>query len=160
MENKTLKKYKYQFNKNFYAVAIFGSLVAVACLVLNVIRFINLSSKGISPSFYEYVSLVVSVVLSIAFVVFVITAICDSYYIIENDFVLLKWGVIQNKLKSEEFKEIKLITNQNKLELIFKDDSYFVIAVSKSWQEEFINEIKAKYPSVLFIQETEAPSEK
>ena len=160
MENKSLKKYKYKFNKSFYAIAIIGTVVAIACLVLNLIRFIKLNEKDIVPGFYEYVSLVLSVVLSIAFLIFVVSSFINSYYAIEDVGVILKWGVIKNTIKASDIKQIKLITDTDSLELVFEDESYFLIAINKSEQELFINELKQKYNSVVFIQETSSPNDK
>ncbi len=154
MENKSLTKYKYQFNKSFFIIAGVGSVVAVLCIVFNVLRFVKLSSKETVPGFYESVSLILSLILSIAFIVFVVSALINSYYVIDEKAVILRWGVIKNTIKASEVKEIKFITDKNKLELIFEDESYFVISVSPAWQESFINEIKQKYKNVVFIQET------
>lgn len=149
------KKYKYKFTKSFYIIGILGSVIALACIVINAIRFIGLSSKQIVPGFYEYVSLILSVLLSIAFIVFIITAIKSSYYQITDKQVILKWGIIKNKIDISDVKEIKFITNTQKLELTFEDDSYFVIAVSSEWKEDFVDELRKTFPKIPYIQETE-----
>ncbi len=152
-------KYKYQFTKIFYIIAVIGGLVALGCIVVNAVRFINLSSKGIAPGFYEYVSLILSVGLSIFFIVFMISAFANSYYQITDKAVVLRWGIIKNNIDISDVKEIKLITNKNKLELTFEDESYFVIVVSDKWKEKFVDELKSKFPSIPYIQETEKASE-
>lgn len=152
-------KYKYQFTKTFYIIAVIGGLVALGCIVVNAVRFISLLSKGIAPSFYEYVSLILSVFLSVFFIVFMISAFIKSYYKITDNAVILRWGIIKNTIDISDVKEIKLITNQNKLELIFEDESYFIIVVSDSWKEKFVDELKSKFPTIPYIQETEKASE-
>ena len=149
------KKYKYKFTKSFYIIGILGGVIALACIVINAIRFIGLSSKQIVPGFYEYVSLILSVLLSIAFIVFIITAIKSSYYQITDKQVILKWGIIKNKIDISDVKEIKFITNTQKLELTFEDDSYFVIAVSSEWKEDFVDELRKTFPKIHYIQETQ-----
>ena len=149
------KKYKYKFTKSFYIIGVLGSIIALACIAINAIRFIGLSSKEIVPGFYEYVSLILSLILSIAFIVFIVTAIKSSYYQITDKQVILKWGIIKNKSDISSVKEIKLITNTQKLELIFDDDSYFVIAVSTEWKEDFVDELRKNFPKIPYIQETE-----
>lgn len=149
------KKYKYKFTKSFYIIGVLGGVIALACIAINVVRFIGLSSKQIVPGFYEYVSLILSVILSIAFIVFIITAIKSSYYQITDKQVILKWGIIKNKVDIFDVKEIKFITNTQKLELIFEDDSYFIIAVSSEWKEDFVDELRKNFPKIPYIQETE-----
>lgn len=149
------KKYKYEFTKTFYIIAILGGLVSLASILINAVRFINLSSKNIALGFYEYASLILSTILALAFIVFIITAIINSYYLITEKQVVLKWGIIKNTVDLQEVKEIKFITNKGKLQLTFQDESYFIIAVSNKWQEDFISEIKQKHPTILYVQETE-----
>ena len=144
-------KYKYQFTKTFYLIAVIGGLVALGCIVINAVRFINLLSKSIAPTFYEYVSLILSVGLSVFFIVFMISAFINSYYTITDNAVILRWGIIKNTIDIHDVKEIKLITNQNKLELTFEDESYFIIAVSDNWKEKFVDELKSKFPKKAFV---------
>ena len=152
-------KYKYQFTKTFYLIAVIGGLVALGCIVINAVRFINLLSKSIAPTFYEYVSLILSVGLSVFFIVFMISAFINSYYTITDNAVILRWGIIKNTIDIHDVKEIKLITNQNKLELTFEDESYFIIVVSDNWKEKFVDELRSKFPKIPYIQETEKASE-
>ena len=149
------KNYKYKFSKIFYIVAIVGSILALGCIAVNVVRVVNLSSKGYALGFYEYVSLILAVVLSIAFLVFIVTALIKSYYQITDKAVILKWGIIKNKVDISDVKEIKLITNKNKLELTFEDESYFIIVVDDKWKESFIDELRSKFSNIPYVQETE-----
>ena len=89
------------------------------------------------------------------FIVFIITAIKSSYYQITDKQVILKWGIIKNKIDISDVKEIKFITNTQKLELTFEDDSYFVIAVSSEWKEDFVDELRKTFPKIPYIQETQ-----
>ena len=151
MEN----NYKYKFSKIFYIIAIVGSILAVGCIIVNVVRVINLLSNGYALGFYEYVSLILAIVLSVAFILFIITALIKSYYQITDKAVVLKWGIIKNTVDISDVKEIKFITNKNKLELTFEDESYFIIVVDDRWKEAFIDELKTKFPNIPYIQETE-----
>ncbi len=149
------KKYKYEFTKTFYIIAILGGLVSLASIVLNAIRLVNLTSKNIALGGYECASLILSTVLAVAFVIFITTAFISSYYEITDKQVVLKWGVIKNVVDLAEVKEIKLMTNSKKLQLTFNDESYFIIAVSNCCKEDFVDEITKKFPKILYVQETE-----
>ena len=149
------KNYKYQFSKVFYIVAIVGSLLALGCIAINVIRLIGFLSKNVAPGFYEWVSIIISVLLSIAFIVFIVAAIINSTYQITDKSVVLKWGVIKNVIDLSEVKQIKFTTNKNKLELVFEDESYFIIVVANDQKQAFIDEITKKFPNISYLQETE-----
>lgn len=149
-------KFKYNFSKLFYIVAGVGSVVAIACIVLNAIRYSSYIEKGIELGLYNHLSLIFTVVLSVAFLVVIISALISSNYVISSDKVLLKWGIVRNTVKLNEVKTLKLCTDTNKLEFIFEDDTYFIIVIKPIEYEKFIDEIKKVKPSVSYIQgETE-----
>ena len=102
----------------------------------------------------NYISIILAVALSLGFLVIAISAYFNSYYTIKDNKVILRWGIIKNVIDLSEVKEIKLLTNNGKLELVFNDDCYFVIATKPEWYESFIDEIKACCPSIIFTQET------
>lgn len=149
------KKYKYEFSKTFYIIAIIGTIVALGCIILNAVRFFNFVSKNIEPTFYEYLSLILSVVLSILFMVFIISAIINSYYTINKSQVIVTFGILKNKINASEIKEIKLLPKLNKLELTFLDDTYFIVSILPKLHEEFIDELKKNFPQIPFIQISE-----
>lgn len=155
MEKNVNKKFKYNFTKWFYVIAGVGGIIAVLCIVFNVINFIKLFSDNVQPSFYQYASLILAVVLSVAYMVLVISAIISSYYYITDKTLVLKWGLIKNVLPLNDAKEIRLITNTNKLELVFEDESWFNIEISNSLKESFVSELKSKHEKIVFVQETE-----
>ena len=90
----------------------------------------------------------------------VIAASISSYYEITSASVVLRWGFIKNVIEIKDVKEIKYLTVSKKLELIFTDETYFVIVISNDWTQDFIDELKEKFPKIPFIQETEEPKEK
>lgn len=155
MEKTSFKKFKYNFTKLFYTIAGVGGIIAVLCIVFNAINFVKLLKDSIEPSFYQYASLILAVVLSIAYMVLVISAIISSYYYITDKSVVLKWGLIKNVLPLNDAKGIRLITNTNKLELVFEDESWFNIEISNDLKESFVSELKSKHEKIVFVQETE-----
>lgn len=159
MNIQTGKKYRYRFPLLAVIIAAVGSVVAVGCIVVNLLRFISFYTENVDPGIYEYMSLIVSVALSIAFIVFASAALIKSYYTVTEKSVILKWGLIKNVIDIKEVKEIKFLTKTQKLELVFDDESYFVIAVGSPWKEEFVAEIKEKFPKIPFTQITEENKE-
>ena len=149
-------KFKYNFSKLFYAVAGVGSLVAIACIIINIIRYSSFLQKGIELGFYNYLSLGFTLVLSLAFIVIVITALISSNYVVLQDKVVLKWGIVRNTVKLYEVRKIKLCTDNYKLQFIFEDETYFNIVIKKSEYEKFVDEVKKVAPSISYVQgETE-----
>ncbi len=151
-----MNKFKYNFSKIFYIVAGVGSLVAIACIILNSLRYSSYIEKGIELGIYNHLSLIFTVVLSVAFLVIIASALISSNYTIGNEKVVLRWGIVRNTVKLNEVKTLKLCTDTNKLEFIFEDDTYFTIVIKSEEYERFIDEIKKVKPTVSYIQgETE-----
>ncbi len=150
-----MKKYKYKFPSSIVIVGIIGIVVAIGCMALGIYRFLNLLNENIKPSLYQYITFALTVLLPILYMVIAISACFNSYYFVTDDKVVLKWGVISNKFNLSDIKEVKLITNDSKLELIFKDDTYFLIATSSEWFESFVDEIKAKKPNIAYVVHTD-----
>ena len=155
MKANTNKKFKYNFTTLFYIISAVGAVIAILCIVFNVINFIKLLMDNVSPSIYQYGSLILAVVLSIAYIVLVSSALLSSYYYVTDKELVLKWGLINNVLSLSDAKEIKFTTNTNKLELVFEDESWFNIAISDNLKEEFVKDLKSKHEKIVFIQETE-----
>lgn len=153
------KKYKFTFSKKIIIIALIGIVLAIACITLNVSKIIKNIQDNVNIGLYNNLSIAIAIILSLFLIVIVISAFISSYYKITDRAVVLRWGVISNTIKIEEIKEIKLLTDSKKLELVFEDESFFVIVVNDEWKQEFIDEFKQKHPKILYIQETEPPKE-
>ncbi len=154
MKNKN-NGYKYKFSKWFYVIAIAGYLVSLGCIALNSTRFLTKVSKNIEMGFSEYMSLGFSIVLSVAFIILVTLALIKSEYTLTQDKLILKWGIIKNPVNLEEVKLIRLITTTQKLELVFEDDSFFVVVIDKKDYQKFVDELKSLRPKLEFNQTSE-----
>ncbi len=150
-----MKKYKFRFNNLTLILMVVGILVALACIVANVYRLTVKISGSYEFTLYEYISFPLIGLLSIGFIVIVVLAFFNSYYKIDEEKVILRFGIIKNVIDLKEVTEIRLLTSKSKLELIFKDESYFVIATNPDWFESFVDEIKEKRPKIAFVQISE-----
>ena len=86
-----MKKFKYKFTRLTFWLLIGGIVLAVACIALNIVRFANIINSNLALDFYNVSSLVIAVVLSIAFIVFATIALINSYYIIKEKSVVFKF---------------------------------------------------------------------
>lgn len=150
-----MKKYKYKFSKLITIVGIVGILLAIACMVVGVLRFINYNNNNIQLTMYQYITFALIAILPIVYIVVAVSAYFNSYYFVTDTEVVLKWGIIANRFNLNDIEEVKLITNQSKLELCFKDESYFLVATDPKWFDEFVDEIKAKKPNISYIVHTD-----
>lgn len=153
------KKYKFKFSKIITLLGVLGVILAIVCISLNVIKFVKNVKANVDAGIYDNASTIIAVLLSLLLIVILISAFISSYYKITDKAVILKWGFIKNTINIDEVKEIKFLTDSKKLQLVFEDESFFVIVVNDEWKQEFIDEFKQKFPKILYIQETEPPKQ-
>lgn len=150
-----MNKYKFKFGKLTIGLMLVGIVVAILCLVLNIIRFLNLINGNFELSLYNYLTLIITATLSIGFIVIVLCAYFNSYYKITDKNLILRFGIIKNEFNLTDIKEVRLLTQKSKLELLFKDESYFIVSTNANWFETFVDEIKEKCPKIEFVQFSE-----
>lgn len=149
-----MKKYKYKFTPLVIVLLIALLVIAVCCIGLNVYRLVDNILKNNEINFYSWISYAVIILLSIIAIVLVISIFAKSYYEITKKAVILRWGLIKNEIDLKTVKQIKLSAVNHKLELIFEDESFFVILTNELWFEEFVDEIKQKRPQIVFVQDS------
>lgn len=150
-----MKKYKYTFPPLALVIMLIGAVIAVLCLGWNIVRFSLYIKENVEITIYNYMSLIFAIVLSIGYIVVAVLAYFNSYYLVDKTNVILKWGVIKNVIDLNEVKEIKLLVENKKLELVFNDDSYFVIATQEKWFNSFVDDIKKAKPNIVYVQVSE-----
>ncbi len=149
-----MKKYKYKFTPLVIALLITLTLIALVCIGLNLYRLIDNILKNNQISLMNWISYAIIIILSITAIVLVISIFLKSYYQITEKSVLLRWGLIKNEIELKSVKEIKLSKTKGRLELVFEDESFFVILTNQLWFEEFVDQIKLKRPEIVFVQDS------
>ncbi len=155
-----MKKYKYKFSNLIIIVLIVGCVLALVSAGLNVYRFISNVKLNNELAIYDYMSLILVVALSIGFIICAIFALFNSYYVITDKAVILKWGVIRTTMLISDISQVKLTTFKNRLELVFKDESYFIIVTQSGNFNEFIDELCSKSSQITFVQVSEEEAKK
>lgn len=150
-----MNKFKYKFTRLTTGLLIGGIVLAIACIVLNIVRFANIVNSNLALDFYNVSSVIIAVVLSIAFIVFAIFAFITSRYTITDSGVTFNFGFIKTKINASEVKEIKLEGLKSRLEIVFLDDSYFIVTIDVKEYELFVDEFRAKFTKIPYVQISE-----
>ncbi len=149
-----MKKFKYTFSKLIIALFIVGMAIAVASIVSNVINMVNHYKGNYEFTGYDWFLLILIVALSVFFIVIAISCLISSNYVIKDKKIVLSWGFIKNVIDLNEIKEMKYYPQKNRLELIFTDDSFFVVSTLNSWAYEFIDLIKEQAPKITYSEDS------
>lgn len=149
-----MKKFKYKFTPLALTFIIAGMVAGGACVILNAIRFKKLLDSSISTS-SDYMSVVISMLIGAAAIVLLIAVLINSYYAVEkNDFVA-KWGFFANKIALKDITRIEHFRLSDKLVIYYSADNYFVINALKTDYEGVIDMLKAANPKIIYIENSE-----
>ena len=142
-----MNKYKYNYSKPVLAIIILGIPLALACIVMNVIRFIKSYADF---NAYNYASTFVVIAVSIAYLVVAIALLIDSSYYVTDKHFVLKWGILKNEIELKSITRIVYNTATNKLAIYYNDDNFFMLNAQNVNYGELADMIKEKNHRVVF----------
>lgn len=149
-----MKRFKYKFTPTALVFIIAGIIAGGACAALNAIRFKKLLEAAISTS-SDYMSVVLSMAIGLAAIVLLIAVLVNSYYSIEKDNFVAKWGFFANKIALKDITRIAHFKLSDKLVIYYSADNFFVINAKKTDYEGVINELKTANPKIIYIENSE-----
>ena len=149
-----MKTYKYTFSKLITALLIFGIVLAVSCIGLNLYALIVNLQGNYEITGYDWFKFILIFALGILFIVLGVACLISSYYKVENKTIILKWGLIKNEFDLREVNEVKYNKEKNRLELIFNDESYFYVSTKTSWVYDLVSDIKAANSKIIYIEDS------
>ena len=118
-----MKKYKHTYSNLIIALFILGIIIAVACIALNLYRFVLKIRGEYEITGYDWFMLILVILLSILFIVIAVSCFISSNYKVEGKTLILNWGIIKNKLDLLEV--TKYLDIKNDKSLIFSVKRYF-----------------------------------
>ena len=118
-----MKKYKFSYSLPVLLLIYAGIAIAIASIVLNVLRIINNSA----PSTYNYVSLIVVGLVCIGYMALAVSMLVNSYYAIDGRFFILRWGILKNQLDIKSMTRVLLDGEKHQLTIFYNEDNYFVV---------------------------------
>lgn len=153
-----MKKYSYKFTPLNIVFFCLGILAAVACIALNVRRLLEISAAETSGT-YDYISAILAIVIGAAGMIILIPAIGCSKYIITNDKLITRWGIIASEIKLSDITRVTVYRTSLKLVVSYNAKEYAVINIDKNLFENFCDELKAKNDKIFYCLNTENSGE-
>lgn len=154
-----MKKYSYKFTTLQIVLFCLGILAAVVCITLNVIRLLEISVAETSGT-YDYISAILAIVVGVVGIVVLIPMLACSKYIITNDKLITRWGIITSEIKISDITRVTIYRASQKL-VVSYDAKYSssVINIDKDLFENFCDELKAKNDKIFYCLNTENSGE-
>ena len=153
MVNEVKMKFRYKFTRSVYITALIAavSLVSILCFVLNLIRLINiLQSTEVTASAYNYISVILCLILPIICAVFIIAMLTNSYYKVDGGTLIVRLGLFNDKYKTQEAESIILNVKTDVLTVVFKDGSPLRIIIDKNSFNEFSAELMKSNKNIVY----------
>ncbi len=150
-------KQKVKFNFKYAPTVILLLCIVIAISIVGLVwNFYNIFGKNSSPSndvneVFKYLVLVVNLLI----LVFSLSVLSCGRYVIDDNCVICRFGLIYSKYKKDEILSITHFKKSDKLVMYFKDEKFTVIVISPENYNAFIKAIKTINPSVVFSDEQE-----
>lgn len=153
-----MQKFKYKFTPLALVFIILGMISGLACVVLNVIRFISLLQTTTAVS-SDYMSASVSAIIGVIAIVVLLAVVLNSYYSIENKDFVARWGFFANKIPLKDITGITLFRLTDKLVIYYSTDNFFVINAKRTDYENVITALMSANNKIVYIENSENGNE-
>ena len=156
-------KFKYKLTRSLYLtiLVISVTVVALACLALNVVRLVNLiRSNGVGTSGYDYASVILCIVLPVVCLAFIVALLCNSYYKIADGELTTRLGFLKDEYKISETAQIINNVKTKVLTVVFKDESPLRIVIDESEFLNFSHELMAANKNIVYGETDEDDKKK
>lgn len=115
-------KFKYKFNKYATALMVAAVILALAVIVMNVIRYVK---YGYDSS--KLVGLIASIAVSVLILVLVIPMSVSSYYEISDKSFTLRWGILKNEIAITDITKVIHNPDKDTLSVVFDEYENFMV---------------------------------
>lgn len=139
-----MKTYRFDFGKKFIFGFIGLIILAIAGIALTLWRFFS------APAYdtFSVLKLVLPLLISFLILAIVISIMAYSVYQIDDEKLYTKFGFLTSSWNLSDIVSATLDISTEKLTVEFADKAFMVISVKQEWQNDFIQNLIEKCPSI------------
>ena len=141
-----MEKFRFQFKTSIYVLT---SIVLLMCLVGLYWNIFNLTEFGFKNNF-KTVSYLILAVITAGLVVFTISLLVNSKYLIKKGYLYTYFGFIRSKININDIICITLFKKSNKLVIYLKDQCYSVIVISPEKYDLFVLALREQNKEIIY----------
>ena len=145
-----MKKFPYKFTTTIKVVFTLFFILAIGVIALNVVKFI----KDEFRDTYSYVTLISCVSIAIFSIVIAISLIFASYFMIDDENLTLRWGILKNTIKISTITKLVKAETTNKLYVYYGDEEFMVVFIDPDIFDDFCAFMLTKNKNII-IEHTE-----
>jgi hypothetical protein len=137
------KYFKYKLTKGMIAVAVAAILLSLGGLGLSVYRLIKSEFKE-ATDFITHPLLILACLFCL---VLTISILAKSQYVVTDKEYIMQFGFIKSAYKIKDVTKVVYDTDTKKL-TVFSGEEFSVFPLCESWQEEFVQALRAVKPNI------------
>lgn len=148
-------KFKYKFSTAMKIIFAVMYALALGCFAWNLIRLFQALSSQIELEIYNYISIILCLVLPIAISILITSIILCSYYKIDQKHLTVKFGILTDKY---DMKDVDNVVKNVKLKILgvnFKDESALKILIDEKRFDDFCSELLKANKNVCYGESDE-----
>ena len=152
-------KFKVKFGTVFYVLFALIYVLAAVCLVWNAIKVIDYIKTGISASAYGYISLGLSLLLSVIFIFLITMVLTSSSYVISDSKMTVSFGILKESFLISDIASVVKNVKRPSLSVLFQDGSGYKIMIDEKSFDDFYAAL-VKYNKDITFGETDEETKK
>ena len=141
-----MNKFKFKYSALVFILLILSLALCVAGIVWNIFNAIQFANVNT----IKLISSLVIVVLTFVLLVFVLSVLFYSRYVIKDGYLYTYFGFIKNKTPVSEIVEVTKFKKSNKLVVYFSTEEYTVIVIAPEFYDEFVMAIRNANKSIVY----------
>lgn len=142
-----MKKYKISYSLPVLILIFAGMAVAVASAVM---YSLTLFSSPDTASTYNYVTLAVIYLVSIAYLLLSISMLVSSSYTVDDKYFTLNWGILKSRLEIKSMTRVILDDTRHTLTVFYGDDNYFIVRSATIPFPELVQALREVNDKIVF----------
>ena len=137
------KTFLFKFKKSVVVLCILGILLCLAGIATSIWRLTTEPLEGVT----DFLQSPLLIGVCIFGLVVLISMLVKSQYVVDEKDLTVQFGIVKSKTPVSAITALELDKDTEKLSL-YCGETFTVIAVNKSWNDEFVQAIQAVNPNV------------
>lgn len=143
-----MKKFKITFNTSLIVLSVLVLLLAVSGAIVNGIILFK------TNSLYNRVTAIIMLLVAIALVTLILSVALSSSYQLKEDKLVMKLGILSNKISYAKIKKIVLYKKEDKLSIYYdektKKNAFMVVLIKAEDYDDFTTSLRDKNSKILY----------
>ena len=140
-----MKRYRFRFSVTVYILMGLVIALCIASIVWNIFNVVELAGLGEA----RVVGYIIIIVITAVMLLMVTAGLISSYYVIEKDKIVARFGFVKTSIKMEDVVAVTHYVTTEKLVVYYGENKYSVVVISPSQYDSFQEEVHKKNQTII-----------